>query len=105
MGMARWGWAVLWAAVFSSAVTGCGAAFAEGGEDDDISALKKRAAFDFDCPKSQIKTVTIDDRTKGVSGCDHRATYVQTCARHYESFDSDCTWVMNNSNKRRDEQE
>ena len=96
--MGRWGWVVLGAPLLSLAVTGCGAAFAQGGDDDDVSALKGRASFDFDCPKSQIKTVTIDDRTKGVSGCGHRATYVQSCD-HPNAYWSDCTWVLNSSSK------
>jgi hypothetical protein len=73
----------LLAAVLTS---GCGGAF----EDKDLATLKTRAAFDFQCPKDDIKTVTIDDSTKGVTGCGQRATYVQTYGR----------WILNSDSKR-----
>ncbi|MGH7438608.1 MAG: hypothetical protein ACRENE_23210 [Polyangiaceae bacterium] len=100
--MGKWGWLALAAPLLSLVSAGCGAAF-QGVDDDDFAALKGRASFDFDCPKSQIKTVTIDDRTKGVSGCGHRATYVQSCERVGTTYSSDCTWVMNNSSKHQSE--
>jgi hypothetical protein len=61
--------------------------------EEESDQLKSRASFDFDCPKSSIRTVTIDDRTKGVTGCGRRAVYIQTC--------SPCTWVMNTDRDRK----
>jgi hypothetical protein len=69
--------------------------------DEEVGQLKSRASFDFDCPKSSIKTVTIDDRTKGVTGCGRRAVYVQTCARPLSTIDQQCTWVMNTERNRK----
>jgi hypothetical protein len=82
------------AAVFLLAVAGCGGAL----EDEDLTTLKTRASFDFDCPKSQIKTVTLDDRTRGVQGCGRRATYVQIC-QHQGMTNEDCTWVLNSGKR------
>jgi hypothetical protein len=75
------------AAVLTS---GCG-----GFADDELSTLKTRASFDFQCPKSEIKTVTIDDDTKGVTGCGQRATYVQQCGRQGPWGRDDCKWILN----------
>jgi hypothetical protein len=72
--------------------------------DSTLSQLRARAAFDMDCPKSQITTVTIDDRTRGVRGCGQRATYVQQCEPitwNGTTIDEKCTWVLNNDSKRR----
>jgi len=55
--------------------------------------LLKRAAFDLDCPKTQLRVTTIDPRTKGVRGCGQKATYVQSCTGPNNV--SNCTWVMN----------
>jgi hypothetical protein len=63
-------------------------------------ALKSRAAFDLDCPKSEIKTVTIDDATKGVTGCGQRATYVRLCKTDRLGQDEDCQWLMNTDARR-----
>jgi len=78
-------------------IAGCGGAFG----DEELAELKGRAAFDFDCPKSEIKTVTIDDRTRGASGCGHRGSYVYVCSRR--AYTEDCTWVLNGHGKRRDD--
>lgn len=67
---------------------GCG-----GFGEDELAALKTRAAFDFQCPKGDIKTVTIDDDTKGVTGCGQRATYVHMCPNRYSQ--DDCRWILN----------
>jgi hypothetical protein len=46
---------------------------------ETVAALKVRAASDFACTPSDIKTTTVDDRTKIVTGCGRRATYVEHC--------------------------
>ena len=63
--------------------------------------LKSRAAFDFDCNESQLVLHKIDDRTRGVTGCGHRATYVEVCnacANGYQGCD--CSWLLNTDGRR-----
>lgn len=72
--------------------------------DSTLSQLRTRASFDLDCPKSQIKTVTIDERTRGVKGCGQRATYVHQCEPitwNGTTIDEKCTWVLNADSRRR----
>jgi hypothetical protein len=59
--------------------------------------LLKRASFDFSCTKDELTVTKIDDRTRGVRGCGHQATYVETCDGPATSFARTCTWVMNTS--------
>jgi hypothetical protein len=75
-----------------------------------LEQLRARAAYDLDCPQSKIKTVELDERTRGVSGCGQRATYVEACDRVGQyGVKSDCTWVMNSdahrAKKKSDEDE
>jgi hypothetical protein len=58
--------------------------------------LRKRAAFDMDCPESSLHTFKLDERTRGVSGCGQKLTYVESCDRvgHWGAKDN-CTWVLN----------
>jgi hypothetical protein len=53
------------------------------------SQLRTRAAFDMSCTEPQVQIVKLDSRTRGVSGCGRKATYVETCDQ------SSCTWVQN----------
>jgi hypothetical protein len=46
---------------------------------DTVASLKVRAASDFACTPTDIKTTTIDDRTRVATGCGKRATYVEHC--------------------------
>jgi hypothetical protein len=39
-----------------------------------------RAAFEFDCPKSQIEVVEVGSQQVGVTGCGKKAVYVRTIA-------------------------
>lgn len=58
--------------------------------------LLKRAAFDFDCSESELELHELDERTVGIRGCGHRATYVEmcnTCANGYQGCD--CSWMLN----------
>lgn len=58
--------------------------------------LLKRASFDMDCPESSLEVVEIDDRTRGVKGCDQRATYVETCKPCANGYvGCECTWLLN----------
>ncbi len=58
--------------------------------------LKSRASFDLNCPNAQLQIVEIDDKTRGVTGCGGRNTYVEDCEREGAfGWRSGCTWVMN----------
>lgn len=58
--------------------------------------LLKRASFDMDCPESSLEIVEIDDRTRGVKGCNQRATYVETCKPCANGYvGCECTWLLN----------
>jgi len=70
-------------AVSTFLVSACGAAAKE--------RLVTRAAFDLNCPKEDLQVVVIDGRTRGVSGCGQRATYVCTTV----VAGTHCTWVLN----------
>jgi hypothetical protein len=50
--------------------------------------LLRRAAFDLNCPQTQVRVVDYDTLTgfAGVTGCEHRASYVQVPGTHQ--------WVM-----------
>jgi hypothetical protein len=87
--------ASLFAFVGSVVVSGCA-----GYEDAELATLKTRASFDLDCPKSEIKTVTIDDETRGVIGCGQRLTYVQVCQKQHDFGDNDCNWILNTDSRR-----
>jgi hypothetical protein len=76
------------------AVSACTPAGAPENEGDD---LKTRAAFELGCPKAEIKVVTLDARTKGVTGCGMKAVYVEHCQRPGAPLDEECTWVNNTS--------
>lgn len=73
--------------------------------DEARNQLLSRASFDLACPRSQLHTVTIDDRTVGVRGCDQRGTYVATCDESQFGFYPQCTWVMNSSRHKHQEDE
>jgi hypothetical protein len=58
-----------------------------------VEQLRTRAAFDLQCPESQVRTYYIDHRTTGVTGCGKRATYITTCSDPDNAFT--CTWALN----------
>jgi len=62
-----------------------------GGGAGDVHPLTRRASFDFQCPKEQLHYYEIDKRSYGVSGCNRRATYVESC----QQGNINCTWVLN----------
>jgi hypothetical protein len=72
--------------------------------DSTLAKLKTRASFDLQCPKSQLKTIELDDRTRGVTGCGQQATYVEQCESNSlggMSIEGECTWVLNTDARRR----
>jgi hypothetical protein len=71
-----------------------------------MEALRRRASFDFNCAENKLEVVEIDGRTRGVSGCGQRATYVEDCRSVSTTMangqlmssstgKTDCTWMMN----------
>ncbi len=67
--------------------------------------VKTRASVDFDCPEVDIKTTTLDNRTRVARGCGQTGTYVETCEAcvdeaaqvfaHMNKIDRcNCTWVL-----------
>jgi hypothetical protein len=76
-----------------------------------IKQLKARASVDFGCPREQVKTNTLDARTKVATGCGQTAAYVFTCHQcpdvdvsiywaesTYESCG--CTWLLDSARRR-----
>lgn len=64
--------------------------------------LRKRAAFDFNCPEAEIEIIELDARTRGVRACGRQGTYIDTCGRRESG--SDCTWVLNSDSTAAPEQ-
>jgi hypothetical protein len=62
--------------------------------------LRARAAFDLNCPQSQVNVVELDERTRGVRGCGQQATYVENCSM-IDGYGGkhDCTWVLNTDSR------
>jgi hypothetical protein len=54
----------------------------------NMQTLRTRAAFDLDCPETQLATTKLSPEVYGVSGCGKRATYVNSP----RSWDD---WYMN----------
>lgn len=45
-----------------------------------VPAIHKQAAFDLDCPSSQLQIMETSDNVYGVKGCDKRTSYrVASC--------------------------
>jgi hypothetical protein len=84
--------------VIVTAASGCAETLYSG--EATHTQLVDRASFDLDCPRSEIKTVTLDDRTRGVSGCGKQMTYVESCDRDNFGNKENCTWVLNTDSKR-----
>ena len=57
-----------------------------------MSVVKRRAAFDLNCPAQSLAVTELGNRTFGVRGCERQATYLTTgeC-----STEGNCTAVMN----------
>ena len=59
------------------------------------ASLRKRAAFDLQCPEASL-VVTDLGGVRGVEGCGHRATYVNRCDEGSKPADASlCPWIMN----------
>jgi hypothetical protein len=55
--------------------------------------LVPQAAFDLNCPESQLNLILLGPHTAGVNGCGKRATYIDLCRGPYGA---NCQWIMNN---------
>lgn len=73
--------------VAAAGLVGCGATEEQ---------LRARAAFDLKCDESQLEIVPIDERTRGVRGCGHQGTYVESCAQQNRT---NCSWILNSDDK------
>jgi hypothetical protein len=78
---------VLMIVLVSGLASGCAAATHD--------QLVRRASFDFDCGPDMLRYREIDDRTRGVTGCGKRATYVESCDGPREKANTSCTWILN----------
>ena len=56
--------------------------------------LAHRASFDLNCAEKQLQVVELDARTRGVSGCGQKVTYVETCDGPRQNFGTKCTWAL-----------
>ena len=61
--------------------------------------LLKRAAFDLNCTQDELSVTKLDGRTRGVRGCGHQATYIESCDGPPGNLMRRCTWVMNTETK------
>jgi S1-C subfamily serine protease len=71
-----------------------GACYEERPARSVADVLRERAAADFDCLQSDIRTSTIDNRTRVARGCGQTATYVEAC-ESCRGERCNCTWVLN----------
>jgi len=80
-------------AFFSLLIGGCGGMYNDGFKSD----LEKRAAFDMDCPNSQLRYQELSEASNdlvtsyGVRGCGRQATYILNVQSG--------VWVMNTDDK------
>jgi hypothetical protein len=73
--MRGWGNAGLVAALAGAVATGCAADLKRA----NLRELQMRAAFDLGCPPASLGLYPFDERSKGVSGCGRRLSYVEVC--------------------------
>lgn len=66
-------------------VSGCAAS---------LENLVARAQFDLDCPEKDLRVVPLDSKTRGVTGCGKRATYLEVCDLTGWG-PMNCRWVLN----------
>ena len=68
------------------------------------AALKKRAAFDLQCPADSLRVTSLGGTTRGVEGCGQRAVYMNRCDYLGEEIDEidgpkKCPWILNSDSK------
>jgi hypothetical protein len=57
--------------------------------------LMNRAAYDLECPAEALTVTRLDEETRAVEGCGHRATYVLICDGPVGNLGRRCTWLAN----------
>ena len=67
-------------------VSGCAADLKRA----NLRELQMRAAFDLACPPASLGLYPFDERSKGVTGCGRRLSYVEVCDHTVGS----CTWMI-----------
>ena len=60
-----------------------------------MQGLITRAQFDLQCPQESLRVTTLDEHTKGITGCGQRATYLEVCDMTGWG-PMNCKWVANN---------
>jgi len=85
-------------------VLGCaaGGSGVEPEPESPVMQLKRRASSDFDCPREEVRTKTLDDRTKVAEGCGQVGTYIRVCNQRCvdpTSDDCGCTWVLDSARR------
>lgn len=60
-----------------------------------LSDLRRRAAFDLQCPEAQLSHVALGGEIHGVSGCGRRATYIRFCREWFGGTCMNGDWVLN----------
>lgn len=51
---------------------------------------RARASFDLNCPREQLAITWINETSRGISGCERRATYLAKVEQNYA-----VTWILN----------
>src|SRR5690348_9638164 len=65
--------------------------------ESDIATVRTRAAFDLNCPETEVRGRWLDEKTLGVTACGQRATYVKLCKG--QGIYEECQWVLNNNSR------
>lgn len=60
-----------------------------------LSDLRRRAAFDLQCPEAQLSHVDLGGEIHGVTGCGRRATYIRFCRAWAYGRCMNGDWVLN----------
>lgn len=54
--------------------------------------LKKQASLELKCPQNKLQLKTIAERTVGITGCKHRAVYLEECTDSFFFGRLHCNW-------------
>src|SRR5262245_47286446 len=82
------------AAILCAVVLGCGAC-ATATYPSPRERLVNRAAYDLQCPAEALTVTRLDDETRAIDGCGHRATYVLVSDAPVDNVMRRCTWLAN----------
>ena len=62
-----------------------------GGCVESLDSVRKRAAYDFQCPEEKVQVVELGSDKVGAKGCGQQASYVQVCETNAIAYS--CKWV------------